>query len=386
MTPGARVAAAIEVLDQINAGTPAERALTAWARASRFAGSKDRAAIRDHVFDVLRTRRSLGDGDGRALMLRLCRREGWDVDALFDGKGHAPSPPTAQERAGLGCDLELSPDAMLDIPAWLWPAWQDSLGAEAARAAEAQQARAALFLRINQRQASTAQAIASLADDAVDAEEHPDVKGCLRVVGGQRRVKNSRAYRHGLVEVQDAASQAAVQMVPMPAQGRLLDFCAGGGGKALAFADLSGSEIWAHDVAPERMRDIPNRAARAGVEITCVAAQGLSNAGTFDVVFCDAPCSGSGTWRRTPDAKWRLTPERLQELQMMQQKVITAAAPMVATRGWLVYATCSVLKSENDHQIAWFLDENRDWEVTLQHHWLPSINNDGFFLTLLKRR
>src|SRR6056297_887909 len=125
MTPGARVAAAIAVLDQICAGAPAEQALTGWARGSRYAGSKDRAAVRDHVFDVLRARRSLGDGDGRALMIALAQREGWDLEALFSGQGHAPAPVIAAERAPVS-DLPLA--AQCDLPDWLWPLWQDSLG------------------------------------------------------------------------------------------------------------------------------------------------------------------------------------------------------------------------------------------------------------------
>ncbi|MBQ2261091.1 MAG: RsmB/NOP family class I SAM-dependent RNA methyltransferase [Loktanella sp.] len=384
MTPGARVAAAITVLDQISAGAFAEQALTAWARASRFAGAKDRAAVRDHVFDVLRSRRSLGDGDGRALMLRLMQRDGVDIDTIFNGIGHAPEPMYKDEIAALSHPLTLSDAAACDIPDGLWPLWQASLGADAVTAAQAQQARADVFLRVNQRKASIAQAMDALAQDGITTQPHPGICTCLRVRDNPRRIKTAAAYLTGLVELQDAASQRAVGLLPPAA--RLLDYCAGGGGKALAFADRDDAAVFAHDIAPARMKDLPDRAARAGVTITTLATAELADHAPFDLVFCDAPCSGSGTWRRTPDAKWRLTADRLQALTTMQDDVITQAAPLVATGGLLAYATCSVLRDENDAVVARFLDHHPDWSLQLRDQALPGPDGDGFFLAVLSHK
>ncbi len=386
MTPGARVAAAITVLDQIGGGAFAEQALTAWARASRFAGAKDRAAVRDHVFDVLRCRRSLGDGDGRALMLRLLQRNDIDVSHIFNGEGHAPEALSEEEATALATPLALSDAAAYDVPDWLWGLWQDSLGAVAVQAAQAQQARADVFLRVNRRHATPAAAIASLAQDGITAAPHASVDGCLRVLDNARRIKTAQAYETGLVELQDAASQRAVRLVPVPQGARVLDYCAGGGGKALAFADGFDARVYAHDIAPARMADLPARAARAGVKITLLpTAQVVENA-PFDVVFCDAPCSGSGTWRRTPDAKWRLTPDRLDALTEIQAAVIAKAAPLVAPDGVLAYATCSVLRAENDAIIARFLQDHPGWAMTLRDQALPGTDGDGFFLCLLQRQ
>jgi 16S rRNA (cytosine967-C5)-methyltransferase len=351
MTPGARVAAAIAVLDQIGSGAFAEQALTGWARASRFAGAKDRAAVRDHVFDVLRCRRSLGDGDGRALMARLLQRDDVDLSHIFNGLGHAPDALSEAEVAALALPLALSDAAACDLPDWLWPVWQGSLGADAEQAARVQQARADVFLRVNQRRITTAGAVAALA----------------------------------LVELQDAASQRAVQMVPVAAGARVLDYCAGGGGKALAFADRHGTDIFAHDIAPARMADLPDRAARAGVVITRLAPDQVADHAPYDVVFCDAPCSGSGTWRRSPDAKWRLTRDRLDALCAIQNDVIARAATLVAPRGLLAYATCSVLQDENDAVVTQFLHSNPAWSVTLRDQRLPGPDGDGFFLSVLAR-
>ena len=384
MTPGARVAAAITVLDQIRDGAFAEQALTAWARGSRFAGAKDRAAVRDHVFDVLRAKRSLGDGDGRALMLRLLQRDGVNLSNIFNGIGHAPDAVNDTEVTELSQPLPLSDAAACDIPDWLWPHWQESLGVDANAAAVAQQARADVFLRVNQRKASLSEAVESLAQDGITTAPHPHVTNCLRVIDNPRRVKTAAAYMDGSVELQDASSQRAVGLVP--AGGRVLDYCAGGGGKALAFANRPDTQVFAHDIAPQRMKDLPDRAARAGVAIKILTSKDLPANAPFDVVFCDAPCSGSGTWRRTPDAKWRLTDDRLRALTAMQDDVIAQAAPLVSAGGILAYATCSVLCMENDAVIARFCDQNPEWDIALRDQTLPGSDHDGFFLCHLRRK
>ncbi|MFN3663857.1 RsmB/NOP family class I SAM-dependent RNA methyltransferase [Yoonia sp.] len=383
MTPGARVAAAIIVLDQIRDGAFAEQALTAWARGSRYAGAKDRAAVRDHVYDALRAKHSLGDGDGRALMARLLQRDGVDLDNIFNGIGHAPDVLSEEEIAAFSMPLDLSAPASCDIPDWLWPAWQASLGADAVAAAQAQQTRADVFLRINQRKGSVDDAMAMLAQDGIATAPHAHVATCLRVRDNPRRVKSSAAYLTGLVELQDASSQRAVGLVPVGA--RLLDYCAGGGGKALAFADLTDATVFAHDIAPQRMKDLPDRAQRAGVTIRTLTSAELPGHAPFDVVFCDAPCSGSGTWRRTPDAKWRLDVDRLQALIAIQADVIAAAAKLVGTGGVLAYATCSVLRAENDDIIDSFLAQHPGWRVALRDQVLPGPDGDGFYLCILAR-
>jgi len=385
MTPGARVAAAIAVLDQIRDGAVAEQALTAWARGSRFAGSRDRAAVRDHVFDVLRARRSLGDGSGRSLMHRLALREGWDLGALFSGTGYDPAPLTAAEHEALKVPMELSDAARCDLPDWLWQLWQHSLGDLAEAAALAQQGRADVFLRVNRRRGTVAQAADALAKDGIAVDLHPKVQGCLRVVNNPRRVKTSDAYLTGLIELQDAASQMAVLDTPVPSGARILDYCAGGGGKSLAFADLHEATVFAHDIAPQRLRDLPARAARAGVKIDILQTRELADQPKFDVVFCDAPCSGSGTWRRTPDAKWRLTADGLVALMQSQAEVLANAAPLVAAGGTLVYATCSVLTNENDDMVKTFVEQCPEWSSVLVLRRLPDADGDGFFACGLTR-
>ncbi|MBC7179093.1 MAG: RsmB/NOP family class I SAM-dependent RNA methyltransferase [Roseovarius sp.] len=381
MTPGARVSAAIEVLDRIRAGEPAEKALTNWARGARYAGSKDRAALRDHVFSVLRCWRSCavrGNGDdGRALMLGSLRAQGLDPDEIFTGEGHAPARLTEAERSPGVPDAA----ATRDLPDWLWPRFMASLGAAAEAAAEALRARAPIMLRVNSRRATRAEAQARLVDEGIVTQPVDIAKNALQVLEGERKITGSQSYAEGWIELQDGSSQAAMEALEVPDGARVLDYCAGGGGKVLALASRVEGAFFAHDAAPQRMRDLPARAARAGVEVRVVT----QPEGLFDVVLCDAPCSGSGTWRRTPEAKWALTPERLAELMQLQGRILTEAAPNVAPGGVLAYATCSVLEEENQEVIRRFSGDHPEWALSHTQHWPISETGDGFYLAQLKR-
>ncbi|SIQ25239.1 16S rRNA (cytosine967-C5)-methyltransferase [Paracoccus thiocyanatus] len=383
MTPAARADAAIAILDRILAGQAAEAALIRWARASRFAGSGDRAAVRDLVFDALRRLRSraaLGGAlSGRGLLLGMCREEGVDPATLFSGERHAP-PPLSDAEAAAG--RAPAPDEALDLPDWLLPHWHKALGADAVPVALAMRERAPVWLRVNQRRADPARAAAMLAEDGIAADPHSDLSTALRVTTGARRLAGSRAYRDGLVELQDLSPQMACAM--MPAQGSLLDYCAGGGGKALALAARGAGPITAHDADAARMGDLPARAERAGVRIA-IAPPGML-AGRFDTVLADVPCSGSGTWRRGPDAKWRLTPADLERLLALQARILDQACGFVAPGGCLAYMTCSVLTAENDRQVQDFLARNSAFEAVATRHFTPLSASDGFYFALMRRR
>jgi 16S rRNA (cytosine967-C5)-methyltransferase len=386
MTPAARIAAAIEVLDAIRAGRPAEVVLTNWARRARYAGSADRAALRDHVFDVLRRWRScavLGGGEtGRALMLGALRDQGIDPEVFFTGEGHAPAALTEVERAGAG-----RPDAAAarDLPDWLWPRFETALGAEAEQTAQALRQRAPIMLRVNARRGTSEEAQICLRREGITATPCEIASTALHVREGERKVARSSAYLMGLVEIQDGSSQAAMERLKVVPGARVLDFCAGGGGKTLALAARLDATWFAHDVAPERMKDLPARAARAGVKVEILPHDALRAAGPFDLVLCDAPCSGSGTWRRTPEAKWRLSPERLENLTLLQAQILSTAAGLVAPDGCLAYATCSVLNVENHDIASHFESKNPDWIRVSHSQWPVSGCGDGFFLVQFSR-
>ena len=384
MTPAARIDAAITILDRVLAGTPAEAALIGWARASRFAGSGDRAAIRDLVFEALRRRDSLaalgGALTGRGLMLGLARARGEDPALVFTGEGHAPAPLTPAELVS-GDPAQAA--ALPDLPGWIWPDWQASLGGDALPLAHAMRARAPVWLRVNPRRATAPAARAALAAEGIETAPHDALPIALRVTAGERRIAGSRAYRDGLVELQDLSPQLACAALPLSKGARVLDFCAGGGGKSLALAAREELHLTAHDAAPARMSDLPERARRAGARIA-LSPPGKLGA-DYDLVVTDVPCSGSGTWRRTPDAKWRLTREGLDQLRQTQGQILCEVASLVRPGGRIAYMTCSLLDAENADQIDRFLGDHPDYHQEMSRTWSPENGSDGFFLALLRR-
>lgn len=386
MTPAARVAAAIEILDNVLGGQPAERVLTNWARGNRYAGSGDRAAIRDHVFASLRCKRSYaargGANTGRGLMIGQLRAAGVDPATVFTGARFAPAPLSGEE-------LRPPPGAMpenvaLDVPDWLAAELHRSLGAEFAATMQALQARAPVFLRANLRRATVAEVQQSLLAAGIETRPHPLSPSALEVIAGARRVQQSDAYKEGLVELQDAASQAASDCVPVPPGASVLDFCAGGGGKTLALAARAQGRFFAFDADSGRMKDLPGRAARAGVRVKCLDIAQVAEAAPFDVILADVPCSGSGAWRRAPEGKWRLDQPGLARFLAVQAGILRDCAARVAQRGCLVYMTCSLLRCENEDQVQAFLQTAPDWQVDAQRRISLREGGDGFFVAVLR--
>ncbi|MEM6374371.1 MAG: RsmB/NOP family class I SAM-dependent RNA methyltransferase, partial [Pseudomonadota bacterium] len=389
MKPSARIAAAITILDQILAGQPAEQALTHWARKNRYAGSSDRAAVRDHVFDALRRMRSYaaagGAETGRGIMLGSVRQSGADPATVFTGDRHAPDCLTPLEAA-------YTPDALtesqaLDVPDWLEMPLRDSLGDAFVPTMRILQERAPVHLRVNVAKSTRAAAQAILANDDIETTPVALAETALQVVKNSRRVAASRAYQEGVVELQDAASQAVMlALAPLPAGTRILDFCAGGGGKSLALAALSPeAHITAHDASVRRMADLPQRAKRAGARVNTATDPHLLQAASFDLVLCDVPCSGSGSWRRNPAGKWTLSPEKLADLQLLQSQILTTASGYVAPHGRLAYVTCSLLQSENEAQIDRFREQSPGWQLIKDKRYLPTEGGDGFYVAELTR-
>lgn len=384
MTPAARVAAAIELLDGWLAGGSAERLLTSWARSNRFAGSKDRAAIRDHVFDAIRCRRSYaalgGVETGRGLMIGALLAAGEDPTDFFTGEGYAPALLGDDE----GVSREPNEAERLDCPDWLVPVLRDSLGKDFAPVMEALRHRAPVFLRVNLAKTTRDAAQAALAGEGIETRPHPLSATALEVTEGARRIQQSEAFRNGFLELQDVASQAVVDALAVKPGLHVLDYCAGGGGKALALA-AQGAEVTAHDIEPRRMSDLPTRAERAGVTIETLLPDRVAGAGPQDLIFADAPCSGSGAWRRSPQGKWDLTSERLEQLCAMQAGILDEIAEMAMPQTKIAYATCSLIEAENGAQIGAFLLRRPDWRVEVERRFTPLDGGDGFYVALLTR-
>ncbi len=373
MTPGARIQAAAELLEAVIADPvrPADLVVRGWFRRRRYAGASDRAAISDLVYDVLRRLGALQwqlqmaglPGDGRGLVLAELRRRGQgiaEIGALFSGQGHAPPSLSGAETAFIAGEYDsgpLPPWAEAALPEWclellekrFGPAWRDE--------AAAMLRQAPTDLRVNTLRTTRDSVLSWLAAQGIDAAPCVYAPAGIRLSG---RIGAGRLapLLKGDAEIQDEGSQlAALACAARPGQ-RVIDYCAGGGGKTLALAAaMEGrGEIVACDIAPRRLDSLRRRVqgAAAGMVHVHDLRQGPPP-GNADLVVVDAPCSGSGTWRRNPWSRWRLGEEDLPRLCRKQAEILDAAAALLRPGGELVYITCSLFACENDEQADAFL-------------------------------
>lgn len=383
MTPAARYQAAIEVLDAMQSGgLRADAALAQWGRAHRFAGSGDRAAIGSHVYQVLRNQgrvRALGHGDtGRAMILGLLHLQGIAPEDIFTGQTHAPAALSADEAQAPVAAVDIG----LDTPDWMHPLLARRFGAALPDLLALMSDRAPIYLRVNLARISRAKAQAELAAEGIATAPCVQSDSALIVTGEGRKIAQSRAYQAGLVELQDLSVQMALAALPDLRGKRVLDYCAGAGGKALAMA-AQGADVTAHDADPRRMADLRPRATRAQAHIAQASARALPALAPFDLVLCDVPCSGSGTWRRDPQVRWTLDPETLASLCQTQAEILDAACALAGAAGQIAYMTCSLFDCENDDQIVDFLRRHPRYRLIHQQSFDPIAASDGFFLALL---
>jgi 16S rRNA (cytosine967-C5)-methyltransferase len=357
VTPAARVQSAIELLDTIidaarEKGPPADRILADWFRAHRFAGSKDRRAVRDLVFAAIRACGPVPQS-GRSAMLRLAESES-ALRELFDGSQYGP-PAIAKGEAVAEAGI---------APAWLETALAES--GVAGEEAVALIGRAPLDIRVNALKAD--RDMLSLPESG---ERLPSRHG-LRFPAGTA-IEQWPAYRDGLIEVQDAGSQLACEAVAARPGETVIDLCAGAGGKTLALAAAmeNAGTLMAADTDRARLSRLAPRAERAGalVSETILLDPGRELEaleawrGRADAVLVDAPCSGTGTWRRNPEARWRLMPADLERYAAIQERLLEIAGELVRRGGRLIYVVCSLLDAEGADRIASFLAAHPDWRA-----------------------
>jgi 16S rRNA (cytosine967-C5)-methyltransferase len=384
MTPGARLAAAIEVFAATeNERRPAADALKAWGLTHRFAGSGDRAAIAGIVYDALRRRASsaflMGTDTPRAILLGMLKRErGLNTETiakLADGSQYAPAALTADEREHLddaGID-DAPPYVLGDYPEWLDPHFSRAFGEARGEEGAALASRAPLDLRVNTLKAERDSVVAMLPDLKPEPTRWSPCGLRLRLSADAKSpaIHAEPAYLKGFIEVQDEGSQLAALFSGAKPGEQVIDLCAGAGGKTLALAAMmqNKGQIFATDDDKRRLARIHNRLKRAGarnVQVRSPKSIGgeiADLAGRMDLVLIDAPCTGTGAWRRNPDAKWRMRPGALEQRQKEQAEILDRAVPLLKAGGRIAYVTCSILEEENGAQVRAFFARHPDFSV-----------------------
>jgi 16S rRNA (cytosine967-C5)-methyltransferase len=384
MTPGARLAAAIEVFEAIERERrPAAGALKAWSAAHRFAGSGDRAAIAGLVYDALRRRSSsawiMGAETPRAILLGMLKRErGLDSDAvagLADGSRYAPETLSEDECQRLDAgNLDGAPPHVAgDYPEWLDAHLRSAFGEARAEEGAALSSRAPLDLRVNTLKADRDKVLDMLADLAPEPARWSPWGLRIRL-GAEAKspaIHAEPAFLKGMIEVQDEGSQLAALFTGAKPGEQVLDLCAGAGGKTLALAAMmeNKGQLYATDDDKRRLAPIHDRLKRSGarnVQVRTPKSVGTELddlAGRIDLVLIDAPCTGTGAWRRNPDAKWRMRPGALEQRMKEQIEVLDRALPLLKAGGRIAYVTCSVLEEENAAQVRAFLTRHDGFAV-----------------------
>lgn len=433
MTPAARIAAAIEVLSDIQTRRrPAPDALKDWGLARRFAGSKDRAAVASLVYDALRCRASaaflMGADTPRAIVLgmlvRLRLLDATALAGLFSGERHAPAPLTEKETLRLASlpSLDDAPAPVAgDFPEWLAPSLTAAFGDATVDEMQAMVARAPLDIRVNTLKTDREALAEELAHFSPRQTPH-SADGLRFAVGEDGRgpsLQSEPSFLDGRFEIQDEGSQLAARLTLAQPGERIVDLCAGAGGKTLALAALMRNDgaLFATDVDTRRLVPLHGRLARSGATLVEVRSpkgrydparpDPLADlASSIDCVVVDAPCTGSGTWRRNPDAKWRLRPGALAERRKEQATVLDRAARLVRPGGRIAYITCSLLPEENDGAVSAFLARQAGFAVVPGAEVLAAAGlaavphrrtdagvlltprttgTDGFFIAVLRR-
>lgn len=376
MTPAARLQAAIDILDQViaaarNNGPAADTIITNWFRTRRYAGSGDRRAVRELVYQAIR-RFGEVPADGRSAMIALADEDS-ELARRFDGSGYGPAIIASDETRAGG-------------PAM--PAWLAGLLPKVEHAALL--SRAPLDLRIDPLKTSR-EAVLAQFEGAVPID---GLANGVRI-DPPIPIERHPGFLEGHFEVQDAGSQQVVGICGARAGQFVVDLCAGGGGKTLALASAMGGQgrLIACDIDRDRLARLLPRAFRAGITVDTRLLDGGREAamladlvGLADLVLVDAPCTGSGTLRRNPEARWRITPARLEMVLKTQRHVLDLAIPLVKPGGLLVYAVCSLIEAEGQGQVDAFLSRHADWTVQLTKTLTPLRDKtDGFFVARLAR-
>jgi len=435
MKPAAQIQASIELVDDVmESAFPADRIMANYFRARRYIGSKDKAAISEYLYTVLRNRLAYEyllkeqelPVNGRFLLAAMLRANSTDLalgksdlQEFYNGEGYGPKPFSSPALESLNkidtTDLEQAPlNVQLNVPEWLAPKLQSALGERYASEMRASNQRASTDIRVNLLKSDVDAVFNALRSKGFEVEKAALSPWAIRF-NSRVALFNLESFKQGRFEIQDQGSQILALLSKVKAGDKVVDFCAGAGGKTLALAAMMQNKgtLYACDVHTKRLEQLAKRSKRAGAHNIRVHTLSSENdkwvkkhRSMADVVLIDAPCSGTGTWRRSPDSRWNLQPENLQNLVALQQSILQSASRLVKPGGRLLYATCSLLNEENEQQLSTFMANNDDFElaeialpdslaanpsaIVHKGHELrlfPGLSDtDGFYVASLKRK
>jgi len=379
----------IEILDTYLNEAKIDFVLKKWAIKHRFAGSSDRRKIKDIIFDIIRQKKScehVGGGfSGRNLLIGYLKLKGTELSSVFDNSKFGPEELTIKEQ-NINVDLSnLSNIYELDFPSWLIPILRRSLLNEFSNVVKALRNRSHIQLRVNLKKISRLNAMKKLQKNNIECEINELCSTALNVLNGAQHILTSPCFENGFVELQDAGSQLVSELIEINYNDKVLDMCAGAGGKSLSIS--CGAELdatyFAWDINFDRMKDIDARSKRAGVKIEKVIK--LSSKSFYNKIIIDAPCSGSGSWRRDPEGKWRLDEDILDNYVKTQKELILKGLKLLAPRGQILYITCSILDIENGKLIDDLISSVLSLKLVRSISLVPSSKSDGFYGAVLEK-
>jgi len=379
----------IEILDTYLNEAKIDFVLRKWAIKHRFAGSSDRRKIKDIIFDIIRQKKScehVGGGfSGRNLLIGYLKLKGTELSSVFDNSKFGPEELTIKEQNITVDFSNLSDIYELDFPSWLIPILRRSLLNEFSNVVKALRNRSHIQLRVNLKKISRLNAMKKLQKNNIECEINELCTTALNVLNGAQHILTSPCFENGFVELQDAGSQLVSELIEINYNDKVLDMCAGAGGKSLAIS--CGAELdatyFAWDINFDRMKDIDARSKRAGVKIEKVIK--LSSKSFYNKIIIDAPCSGSGSWRRDPEGKWRLDEDILDNYVKTQRELILKGLKLLAPRGQILYITCSILDIENGKLIDDLISSVLSLRLVKSISLVPSSKSDGFYGAVLEK-
>ena len=400
MRRDSRANAAIFILDEFLAGQNLNAILSKWTKANRYAGSSDRESIRDIVFDILRVKKTFTFIlnkekqviNGRALVFLYSVYYSLPLNDIFTGQKYGPDKLNNYENEFSEIAKENNErgfEVIDNIPDFLLTEFQRSLGSKFGNVMRLLEKRAPVSIRVNVHKSDVSSILEVLSLEGIEGKKAKKVRNGIEIFGNPRRLTQLQAFKDGYFEVQDLHSQKTIEGLPIKEDTKILDYCAGAGGKILNIASLlkGNGRFFVHDLDKKKLIEADLRAKRAGIKLKRLNAENMEqHHNSFDYILADVPCSGSGTWRRNPQQKWRITSDSLEEILNRQITILNEVKDLIKKNGLLFYITCSLLKIENEEVVDDFLIQNKNFSLSNKENITIDTQGDGFFCAVLQKK